>query len=143
MSSIDRRRTYLNYLFENMTYLTELIRYTTNGLELISDSDYKYKNLLNGHNLSSYNKLMLIFQYYDSSYWKANSIKIIILNRNGSVPFNMSGNPFINVAGVSYNNAAIEFKDNELYVRLNIASSTSPSQSSLYISDMIAIGINE
>ena len=146
MSSIDRRRTYLNYLFENMTYLTELVRYTTYGLELISGGsgrDYKYKNLLNGHNLSSYNKLMLIFQYHDSSYWKAHSIKIIILNRNESVSFNMSGNPFINVAGVSYNNAAIEFKDNELYVRLNIASSTSPSQSSLSISDMIAIGINE
>lgn len=139
----NRRRTYLDYLFENMTYLNELVRYTTNGIELISDRDYKYKNLLNGHNLNSYNKLMLIFQYHDSSYWKAHSIKIIILDRNGSVPFNMSGNPFINVAGVSYNNAAIEFKDNELYVRLNIASSTSPSQSSLYISDMIAIGINE
>ena len=140
----DRRRTYLNYLFENMTYLDELVRYTTNGLELISGGsgrDYRYKNLLNGHNLSSYNKLMLIFQHHDTSYWKAHSIKIIVLDRNGSVPVDMPGNPFINIAGVSYNNAAFEFKDNELYFRLNISSSSSTA--SLYISDMTAIGINE
>ena len=146
MSSIDRRRTYLNYLFENMTYLTELVNYTTNGLELISGGsgrDYKYKNLLNGHNLSSYNKLMLIFQYHDSSYWKAHDIKIIVLNRNESVPVNISNNSFITVSGASYNNAAFEFKDNELYARLNIASISSSSSQSLFIRDMIAIGINE
>jgi glycogen debranching enzyme len=127
-----------------MTYLTELIGYATNGLELISGGsgrDYKFKNLLSGHNLSSYNKIMLIFQHHDTSYWKAKSIKIIVLNKNESVPVNMSGNAFINISGASYNNAAFEFKNNELCFRLNIASTS--SNPSLYISDMTAIGINE
>ena len=139
----NRRRTYLNYLFENMTYLNELINYTTNGVELISGRDYKYKNLLNGHNLSSYNKLMLIFQSYDYSYWEARNIKIIVLNRNRSTIISNSSNELIKVTGPAYYDyAEIEFKDNELYVRLSNASGTLSNQS-LHISDMIAIGINE
>ena len=139
----DRRRTYLNYLFENMTYLNELINYTTNGVELISGRDYKYKNLLNGHNLSSYNKLMLIFQSYDYSYWEARNIKIIVLNRNESTIISNSSNELIKVIGPAYYDyVEIEFKDNELYVRLSNASGTLSNQS-LRISDMIAIGINE
>ena len=139
--SLDRRRTYLNYLFENMTYLTKLSNNLYEGLELISGSDYKSRNLLNGHNLSSYNKLMLIFQIETSASWRADGMYITVLDRDGLIPISSSYNPFISING-TYNYSYIEFKNNELYFRLNGVSS--PSNSSIrLIGDMFIIGINE
>ena len=140
--SLDRRRTYLNYLFENMTYLTKLSNNLYEGLELISGSDYKSRNLLNGHNLSSYNKLMLIFQIETSASWRADGMYITVLDRDGLISISSSYNPFISINGTSYNYSYIEFKNNELYFRLNGVSS--PSNSSIrLIGDMFIIGINE
>ena len=139
--SLDRRRTYLNYLFENMTYLTKLSDNSYEGLELISGSDYKSRNLLNGHNLSSYNKLMLIFQIETSASWRADSMYITVLDRDGLIPISSSYNPFISING-TYNYSCIEFKNNELYFRLNGVSSPSNSFIIL-IGDIFIIGINE
>ena len=139
--SLDRRRTYLNYLFENMTYLTKLSNNLYEGLELISGSNYKSRNLLNGHNLSSYNKLMLIFQIETSASWRAEDMYITVLDRDGLISISSSYNPFISINGI-YNYSYIEFKNNELYFRLNEVSS--PSNLSIrLIGDMFIIGINE
>jgi hypothetical protein len=139
--SLDRRRTYLNYLFENMTYLTKLIRYATNGLELISGREYKSNNILSMYNLSSYNRMMLIFQTGNSTSWDSNNMYILVLNRGDSISTSSSYNPFISISG-SYSESFIEFKNNELYFRLTGVIS-SLSLSIRLTGEMFAIGINE
>ena len=85
--SLDRRRTYLNYLFENMTYLTKLDYGLYTNLELISGREYKSNNILSMYNLSSYNRMMLIFQTGNSTSWDSNNMYILVLNRGEGIQF--------------------------------------------------------
>lgn len=139
--SLDRRRTYLNYLFENMTYLTKLDYGLYTNLELISGREYKSNNILSMYNLSSYNRMMLIFQTGNSTSWDSNNMYILVLNRGDSISTSSSYNPFISISG-SYSESFIEFKNNELYFRLTGVIS-SLSLSIRLIGEMFAIGINE
>ena len=140
--SLDRRRTYLNYLFENMTYLTELVKFSVNLYELnTSLHTFRFNNLLDGHNLSSYNKMMLIFQNPSTSYWRADSIKIVVLGKGESI--SITDTTFVHIYGLSYNLGSlyISFIDNEVYINGLNGSSTSSSRY-VYITDLIIIGIN-
>ena len=139
--SLDRRRTYLNYLFENMTYLTKLDYGLYTNLELISGREYKSNNILSMYNLSSYNRMMLIFQTGNSTSWDSNNMYILVLNRGDSISTSSSYNPFISISG-SYSESFIEFKNNELYFRLTGVIS-SLSLSIRLTGEMFAIGINE
>ena len=139
--SLDRRRTYLNYLFENMTYLTKLGYGLYTNLELISGREYKSNNILSMYNLSSYNRMMLIFQTGNSTSWDSNNMYILVLNRGDSISTSSSYNPFISISG-SYSESFIEFKNNELYFRLTGVIS-SLSLSIRLTGEMFAIGINE
>ena len=139
--SLDRRRTYLNYLFENMTYLTKLDYGLYTNLELISGREYKSNNILSMYNLSSYNRMMLIFQTENSTSWDSNNMYILVLNRGDSISTSSSYNPFISISG-SYSESFIEFKNNELYFRLTGVIS-SLSLSIRLTGEMFAIGINE
>jgi hypothetical protein len=139
--SLDRRRTYLNYLFENMTYLTKLDYGLYTNLELISGREYKSNNILSMYNLSSYNRMMLIFQTENSTSWDSNTTYILVLNRGDSISTSSSYNPFISISG-SYSESFIEFKNNELYFRLTGVIS-SLSLSIRLTGEMFAIGINE
>ena len=139
--SLDRRRTYLNYLFENMTYLTKLGYSLYTNLELISGKEYKSNNILSMYNLSSYNRMMLIFQTGNSTSWDSNNMYILVLNRGDSISTSSSYNPFISING-SYSESFIEFKNNELYFRLTGVTS-SLGLSIRLTGEMFAIGINE
>jgi hypothetical protein len=139
--SLDRRRTYLNYLFENMTYLTKLGYNLYTNLELISGREYKSNNILSMYNLSSYNRMILIFQTGNSTSWDSNNMYILVLNRGDSISTSSSYNPFISISG-SYSESFIEFKNNELYFRLTGVISSSGSSIRL-TGEMFAIGINE
>lgn len=139
--SLDRRRTYLNYLFENMTYLTKLGYDLYTNLELISGREYKSNNILSMYNLSSYNRMMLIFQTGNSTSWDSNNMYILVLNRGDSISTSSSYNPFISISG-SHSELFIEFKNNELYFRLTGVIS-SLSLSIRLTGEMFAIGINE
>ena len=138
--SLDRRRTYLNYLFENMMYLTKLDYGLYTNLELISGREYKSNNILSMYNLSSYNRMMLIFQTGNSTSWDSNNMYILVLNRGDSISTSSSYNPFISISG-SYSESFIEFKNNELYFRLTGVIS-SLSLSIRLTGEMFAIGIN-
>ena len=139
----NRRRTYLNYLFENMTYLDNIVNSNV-GLEILGElnsGNFRSKNILDGHNLNSYNKLMLIFQYQSTSYWKAQNIKITVLNKDEPVVI-YTNSEFITMTGVSYSSLKIIFSGDELYV-YGEHSSINLSSGSLSIRDLIIIGINE
>ena len=137
----NRRRTYLNYLFENMTYLDNI---TGNVyLESIDKSKrtFESNNILNGHNLGSYNKLMIIFQSSKKLEDNPSSIGIITINNNQELDIT-NNQTYILFNGITARGEVLRFSDNKLYV-YGEYDWIKESEANIGITNMIIIEINE
>jgi hypothetical protein len=71
----NRRRTYLNYLFENMTYLgyfNSRFNYTNFNKYKEKNNwyvDFEYSIPMDGINLSSFNSIMVLSQHHSMTHW--------------------------------------------------------------------------
>ena len=137
MSSIGRRRTYLNYLFENMTFLTIIrssVRYpsetftVTPGVDNYSVNREFITTLYTG-NLSQYNMFMIIPCTYVSYMSDSNKSPLsVIVNSGDRIIFNEdsyiytyydissstgSRKPYFTEGSV--NNSYLNFSDDSIY----------------------------
>ena len=123
MSSINRRRTYLNYLFENMTFLTIInpsVKYPSETFTVTPEYDNYTVNrdfitTLYTGNLSQYNMFMMIpCVYLDYMSNAKKSPLSVIVNSGGKIIFN---------------------EDSYIYTYYNISNNTSTQYGSPYFTE--------
>ena len=139
--SLDRRRTYLNYLFENMTFLTLLEKgavYASSPMTIhkgssntVNFSRTKFTCTLYSGNLAQYNRYMILPCVYntystnENDYTKANFLVISGINliTNGDLGHDMStDSKNANVSNDFYDNVSyLGFSDDS--ITLSVAAS--------------------
>lgn len=140
MSSINRRRTYLNYLFENMTFIEKIMYSNTNagGLtEYIVSQSSVYP---------SYHSFLLIFQEssaYDFTTKNSTSPKIILTGKNEIINTNYQGISGYLGYNSGYNGYRLTVSVKDYGVVIDIPEEYKDDLSSLWVSNLIVIGINE
>ena len=140
--SLDRRRTYLNYLFENMTFLTIINSSATYPSETFTvtpeyDSytvSREFITTIYSGNLSQYNMFIIIPCSYSLTYMSSTKSPLsIVVNSGRKIIFNEdlyiftsynvkastgSGNPYFTESSVD--DSSLNFSDDSIYFSTRI-----------------------
>ena len=140
MSSINRRRTYLNYLFENMTFI-EKIRYSNTNAGGLTEYIISQSSVY-----LSYHSFLLIFQESSAYNFTSKSSvgpKIILTGKNEIIDTNYQGISGYLGYNSGYNGHGLTVSVKDYGVVINIPEELKDDLSSLWVSNLIVIGINE
>ena len=140
MSSINRRRTYLNYLFENMTFI-EKIRYSNTNAGGLAEYIVSQSSVY-----PFYHSFLLIFQEssaYDFTAKNSTSPKIILTGKNEIISTNYQGVSEYIGHNSGYNGYGLTVSVKDYGVVINIPEGHKDDLRSLWVNNLIVIGINE